>query len=103
MPWAGEIDEHLEHVPAMAGIAAGRQHHLCKVPELLEIAGGQRQPARVESVQATQLVDADLRRHIGEIAFGAGEHHIDLPRRIALDAMKAVLLEELGGGLNRGR
>src|SRR5580692_5924596 len=35
-----EIDEHLEHMPAMAGIAAGGQYHRRKVAELLEIAAG---------------------------------------------------------------
>ena len=78
----------------MAGIAARRQHDRGESLELLEVAGRELAPARVESLQAPQLVDADLRRHIGQIAFRAGEHHVDFAFGVALDAVKAVLLEE---------
>ena len=81
MPLRREIDQHLEHVPAMARIAARRQHHGGVSLELLEVAGGELAAARVESVQAPQLVDADLRRHVGEIALRAGEHHVDFALR----------------------
>src|ERR1035438_970256 len=71
-------------------------------------AGGrsfQRQfaPARIEFVQAAQLIDADLRRHIGEIALGPGKQDVDLPLRVALDAVKAVLFEQFRrSGILRG-
>ena len=98
-----EIDQELEHVPAMTGIAARRQQDGGESLELLEVAARQLAPACVESLEAPQLVDADLRRHIAQIAFRAGEHHVDFTFGVALDAVKAVLLEERRRPGIRGR
>ncbi len=89
-----EIDQHLKHVPAVAGVAAGRQHHARIAVEFLEVARGQRAAPRVESVEAAQLIDADLRGDVGEIALRAREHHVDFAGGIALDAVESILLEQ---------
>src|SRR5260221_1335489 len=82
-------------MPAMARIAARGQHGAIEAFEFLEIAAGQLQAARVEPSQAAQLIDPDLRRHVGEIALSAREHNVDLTLGIALDAVKSILFEEL--------
>src|SRR6202012_3312680 len=90
-----EIDQHLKHVPAMARVATRRQHHTVVRTEGIIVKAGQLQSPSVESIEPAQLIDADLRSHVGKIALGSWEHHIDLPCRVALDAMEAVLLQEL--------
>ena len=92
-----KIDEHLKHMPAMPRVAASRQHHARITVELLEVACGQRAAARVESIQAAQLADADLRGNIGEIALRPRKHHIQFSGGIALDAVESILLEQFRG------
>jgi len=68
----------------MPRVAARGQHGALEVLELGEIALRERTAPLVEAVQPLQLVDADLRRHIRQIALRPGNITSTSPSAVRL-------------------
>src|SRR6185503_4535036 len=100
-----EVDERREEVPGVAGVAGRRKAQTGDAAKLLQIAPGERAPARVEALEPRELGDADGRRNVAEVGFSGVLQHVHAAAGQIAYAVKAQPLGplELAGIAKRER
>lgn len=91
-----ERQQRRKHVPAVTFIAARRKQQRRVGPQMGEVMHRQRPALGIECFEMFELAQADARRDIGKVVLAAGQHDVDVARRILADAVKAIELKRFG-------